>query len=99
MNKTIRLLDIVNETVSNSEGLKLFNIIDSYFKQDYVVYLSLIDCNPVSTSFFNSSFGKLIDEYGISYVKSKLKLTDYKMTEALRIKSYFERYNKLLQSV
>ena len=95
MKTVIRLSNVVDETISNLAGKKLFDIIDKHLENGSVIYLSLLNTEPMSTSFFNSSFGKLLEKYGPVEVKSKLKLVDYKMAEALRLRSYFERYNKI----
>lgn len=93
MNSPLYIKDIVSNTVLNQEGVRLFDAISNSIEEDEII-LSLTELEPMSTSFMNSSFGTLIDKYGLETVKNKIKLIDYRPTQARRIQDYFERYLK-----
>ncbi len=86
---------LVDDTTSYSAGTAMFDALDRILSSDNTIHLSLYGVSPMSSSFLNSFFGKLIDKYGIEDVKAKVKLVDYRLAEALRIKDYFERYNSI----
>lgn len=50
----------------------------------------------VSTVFLNTSFGQLIDVYGIDRVKRAFKFTNLLRSQAERIKKYFHDYSELI---
>lgn len=66
---TIRIADVVGGTYTNVDGYTLKCAIDRYVKNGMPVFLSFENATAISSSFFNSSFGALIDEYGIDKFK------------------------------
>ena len=84
----IKLLDIVTGTSTNAEGLILFENISKHLQKGDLIKLSLRDLTPMSSSFLNSSFGELIHHFGYAKIKTSIVLTDYRMSDALRIKNY-----------
>ena len=49
----------------------------------------------VSTVFLNTSFGQLIDMYGIERVKRSFKFSNILRSQAERIRKYFSDYSEL----
>lgn len=95
MARKIEIRKIVNNTGSNSEGYQLFLQLCNFLEHDETIHLSLKESTPFSTSFLNSSFGLLVEKYGIKKVRDKIKLTDYKLKMAMSIKSYLENLEQL----
>lgn len=96
MKHVINIKDVVADTIKNEEGLKLFQLLNCYLASGNVVYLSLKNANPMSSSFMNSSFGEVIDKYGLDVFKSLVKIQDYKASDAILIKDYINRYSDLV---
>ena len=90
---TLVLTSLVIGTSTNAEGDKLRNALAPYVAAGQVVRLSLRDASPMSTSFLNSAFGDLLDEFGPTAVRSTLKLVDYLPSHAAIIKHYFDHYH------
>ncbi|AMR28885.1 hypothetical protein A0257_18465 [Hymenobacter psoromatis] len=89
---TLVLTALTAGTSTNAEGSKLFAALAPYVAQAAVVRLSLLDASPMSTSFLNSSFGELIDDFGLAAVRSSVKLVDYLPSHAARIKQYIDDF-------
>lgn len=87
--------DLVKGTSTNSEAVPLFCAIDSAFKSNISVVLSLKDCNFMSSSFLNSSIGELIEKYGFDDLKGRLSIIDYTPVTAKMMKSYIESCRNL----
>lgn len=62
--KTINLRKQINGTSTNIEGATLKLLLEPYINNNEKVQVSFKDTTPMSSSFFNSSFGELIDSYG-----------------------------------
>lgn len=84
------LSEIVNDTISNSSGFQLCTVLKENFDQGNKVQLSLKDCGPMTSSFMNSSFGEILESFGIDYIRKNLTLINYKMSHAEAIKEYME---------
>lgn len=93
---TLVLTALTAGTSTNAEGDKLFAALAPYVAKAEVVRLSLADASPMSTSFLNSSFGELIDAYGLAAVRSSLKLVDYLPSHAARIKQYIDSFKPVV---
>lgn len=52
--------------------------------------------DAVSTVFLNTSFGHLMDVYGIERVKKSFRFSNILRTQAERIKKYFQDYAEVL---
>ena len=89
---TLVLTSLVPGTSTNAEGAKLFAALAPYVAAGQVVRLSLLHASPMSTSFLNSAFGDLLDEFGATAVRSTLKLVDYLPSHAAIIKNYLDQY-------
>ena len=87
---TILLDDVVNGTFTNDEGAKLYAALAPHLAAGTVVRLSLRGATAMSSSFLNSSFGDLIDHYGIAALRRSLKLVDYVPSHAAIIKKYVD---------
>lgn len=63
----------------------------SIISGDKVVF-DMKGLDAVSTVFLNTSFGQLIDTFGIDLVKKSFRFTNILKTQADRIRKYFQDY-------
>lgn len=59
------------------------------------IVFNMTGLDSVSTVFLNTSFGQLIDSYGIEKVKKSFRFTNILRSQADRIKKYFADYAEL----
>ena len=96
MNKiTICVKDIISGTSTNTEAIPLFIAMDDILKNNNSIVLSLKSCNPMSSSFLNSSFGSIIEKYGWDFLKGKISIIDYTPALADLIKNYLAKSKDL----
>ncbi|HPN70420.1 MAG TPA: DUF4325 domain-containing protein [Saprospiraceae bacterium] len=81
-------MDIVGSTITNAGGYQLYVVLSESIKNQEVVDLSMEKATPLSSSFLNSSFGQLIEDFGYSAVKKYVGLSCVKKSDAERIKNY-----------
>lgn len=91
----LNLKELVNDTVTNAAGASLAVQLDRYFKEKKRIELSMSDTLGISSSFFNSSFGHLIEVYGFSNTLGLIKITGVTSTQADLLRSYFNSYKNL----
>lgn len=89
----IRLTDIVTETYSNSAGYKLYIELKSFVSQNSPVELSFLGSTPPSSSFLNSSFGTMIDEFGFDRFKALVRPVDISSSQASMLRHYLSTFN------
>ena len=63
--------------------------------RDEMVAFDMAGLDGVSTVFLNTSFGQLIDMYGIERVKRSFKFSNILRSQAERIRKYFADYAEL----
>lgn len=90
MDITIKLMDHVAGTSTNAEGYSLYIVLSNEIGKGSLIKLSLEGATPMSSSFLNSSFGDLVDQFGIDKVKSSIRLINYQRSEAERIQKYLK---------
>jgi hypothetical protein len=88
--RTIKLMDCVHGTSTNNDGFELFIKISKVFDAGDILKLSLEGSTSMSSSFLNSSFGELVDRYGMDTIKRQLRLVNFKPSQAEEIKKYLE---------
>jgi hypothetical protein len=89
----LRLCEIVTETYSNSAGYKLYLELRSYVSKDSPVELSFLGSTPPSSSFLNSSFGTIIQEFGLERFKALIKPVDISSSQASMLRHYISTFN------
>jgi len=89
----IRLKDITRDTYTNASGYSLFLVLEPYLKNNERVILSFEDSNPTSSSFLNSSFGSLIDEFGLETFKSLVKPVRLQKHQVQILNKYISTFN------
>lgn len=93
MDLTIKLMDHVAGTSSNVDGVKLFSILTKELDANNTIILSLKDSTPMSSSFLNSSFGELVEKYGLEIFKKQIRLINYTPSQLEYIKKYLLMLN------
>lgn len=92
--KTINIKKQVKGTSTNMEGFTLKCILQPYFENREKVKVSFDKTTPISSSFFNSSFGELIDEYGYELFKEIVKPVNITAQHMSLIKQYIQWHNE-----
>lgn len=87
--KTLVLVDTVSNTSLNSEGYSLYSLLEKHIINNRPVTLDLIDSSAISSSFFNSSFGALIEKYGYLRFKECVKFVNVSKSQAELLRLYF----------
>ena len=85
---------IVSGTSTNSDGYSLRTVLEDYLRAGQSVRLSLKGATPMSSSFLNSSFGELIENFGAARVREFVKLIDFKPSQAMAIKEYIDKFSR-----
>lgn len=88
------LNDIVSDSSSNSEGLKLFKALENAIEFNNEVILVVNNSSSLSSSFLNSSIGNFLETYGVDYFKQNVKISGSK-TQFERISNYLKKFNSL----
>lgn len=84
----IKIIDVVHGTYSNADGVSLYCALVPYFQQDLAINLSFSGLGPMSSSFFNSSFGSLIEEFGINKFKQLIKPVEITRSQGEAFRRY-----------
>lgn len=92
--KIINIKKQVKGTSTNMEGLTLKCLLQPYFEKREKVSVSFERTTPMSSSFFNSSFGELIDEYGYDLFKEIVIPTNITAQHMSLIKQYIHWHNE-----
>jgi len=89
----IRLIDITKDTYTNKSGYSLFLVLEPYLKDNKQVVLSFENASPTSSSFLNSSFGSLINEFGLNTFKSLVKPVKLPNYQVKILNKYISTFN------
>ncbi len=87
----IQLMDVVSGTSTNADGLALFILLDEAMSQNKKVRLSFLNATPFASSFLNSSFGNLVEKYGIDQFRMSVVITNYSLAQVKKVKEYIEQ--------
>jgi hypothetical protein len=92
----IKVNEIVQDTYTNQEGFKLYTKLKVYLDEIRPVAISFMDTTPLSSSFFNSSFGEVIDKHGINVFKDLIKIRDITKSQAEQLRNYIKTHQDLV---
>lgn len=73
---TIKLTDVIDDYLTNDDGLVVYKLIRSNFKKENKVTISFLGIAGLNTSFINSAFIKLLEDYDFSYIRNNLGFID-----------------------
>lgn len=88
--KALILIDHVSGAYSSIDGYTVYCILKPYFDNNEQVTLSLQNFPVMSTSFFNSSFGELIEQYGLEKFRFIVKFSRVNQSQANVLRKYLE---------
>lgn len=72
----INLLNHVEKCYSNDDGRIIFKKIKSAFSDDQKVTISLKGITTLNSSFVNSAFIELLDDYDFDFIRKNLSFID-----------------------
>lgn len=82
------LIDIVDDTLTNAEGAKLYALLDKSIADENILELSFHGTTALSSSFLNSSIGNLLDKYDFEHFKGFVKFVDLRQSVANQLLDY-----------
>ncbi len=88
----VSIKDIVTDTYTNASGFCLYTVMKPLFDSNTKVELSFDGITATSLSFLNSSFGALIEDFGIEKFISLVKPINITKSEAELIKKYISGF-------
>ncbi len=88
----LKVKDIVLETFTNTSGYTLYLALKPFFINDQKIYVSFDTCGSTSSSFLNSSFGQLIEEFGYSKFTELITPKDLTVIQAQLLKKHISSY-------
>lgn len=88
----LKVKDIVVDTFTNTSGYALYLALRPFFVNDQKIYVSFDTCGSTSSSFLNSSFGQLIEDFGYSKFTQLITPKDLTITQAQLLKKHIASY-------
>lgn len=76
-------------------GNAFFSDAVPHINQGDIIVFDMKGIDGVSTVFLNTSFGQLIDLFGIDKVKKSFRFSNLLCSQAERIKKYFQDYEDI----
>lgn len=86
--------EVVSETYTNASGYALLLAMKAELKGNSSIQVSFEGIKVISSSFFNSSFGEMIIEFGLEEFSKKIKPVNLNKTNAELIRNFFKSYKK-----
>ncbi len=93
----VSLKDIFKDRSYPEGGTELFNIASKAILEGSKVHMDMRDIGSMPTLFMNTSFGNLIDLYGLETAKGVFIFSHVKQNQIDRIKKYFDDYMTMLE--
>lgn len=88
----IRIAHMVKETFTNQAGIDFYLHLKELMNKGELIEISFKDASVPSTSFLNSSFGKLIEEIGLQEFLNVVKPKELTPTQAQMLKHYIQGF-------
>ena len=88
--RTLVLNTELRGAYSNADGFTLLCMLKTYFLNNEKIEISMLGFPPMSSSFFNSSFGELIQIFGLEKFKSIIRFTNITKSQIGQIKMYLD---------
>ena len=90
--KSIIINNVIKGSYSSMDGYTLYCILKPHFTSGEGIMISMQGFSAMSSSFFNSSFGALIEENGIDKFRNTIKFVDLTKSQAKLISRYLEMH-------
>jgi len=91
----ISIMEVVSGTTTNADAMPLYLLLKKKLSNNQGIMLSFRNSTPLSSSFLNTAIGNLVDDFGLDYVKSHLKIIQCPKTVLNSLKRYFDNLAKL----
>lgn len=92
----IQLSEIVKDTYTNNSGYSLYLQMKEAFLRKEKVEISFKDSTPTSSSFLNSSFGALIEEFGLNVFMELVVPKEITASQSHVLKGYVSSFRNNL---
>ncbi|MEW5549976.1 STAS-like domain-containing protein [Peribacillus frigoritolerans] len=89
---SIRIKDYVDQVYSNDDGMIIYNELKKHFENDSKISVSFKEINALNSSFINSAFIGLLNDYDFQFIKENLRFVDStkQINDAIKSKFSFE---------
>jgi len=94
---TILLSEILNDNDYANGGTVVYDIAQSAIANNDIIVIDMQNVDSVPTVFMNTSFGKLMDIFGVDRIKKSFRFKNILKTQVERISKYFSDYESLLK--
>lgn len=91
--KSILISSIIDGRSYPDAGCMLYDSILSGVESSDKVTLDFTGVSSVPSMFLNVSFGRLISEKGVAFIKEKISFCNITVSQVQRIKEYVNRYD------
>ena len=88
------LKDLLPDTSTNVSGYVLYNSLKKYVVGNESVVLDFKGTSSLSSSFFNSSLGSLIEDFGFDSFKRSVKIINITKSQAALLSKYLSNFKK-----
>lgn len=86
----INVKEYVDQIYSNEDGFIIYNELKKKLKEEYIINVSFKGIYALNSSFVNSAFLELLNDYDFNYIKSHLNFIDSTKQINEMIKSRFQ---------
>jgi len=95
--ETILLSDILKDKDYSNGGTVVYSIAQRAILQNDVIVIDMKNVDSFPTVFMNTSFGELMDEFGVDKIKKSFRFKNILKTQVERISKYFSDYESMLK--
>lgn len=88
----VNIREVINGTSTAQQGEQLGYILETFLDEGTKVELSFRDTTPISSSFFQTSFGRLCAKYGTDFVVDHVIAVEIRPSHLKLIRYYFSYY-------
>ncbi|MGG3693905.1 STAS-like domain-containing protein [Heyndrickxia ginsengihumi] len=85
----IRVKDLVDQVYSNNDGMVIYNELKNQLDNDNKVAVSFDDIGALNSSFVNSAFIELLNDFDFQFIKNNLRFVNSTKQINEMIKSRF----------
>ena len=94
---TILLSDILNNNDYANGGTVVYDIAQMAISNNDIIVIDMQNVDSFPTVFMNTSFGKLMDNFGVDRTKKSFRFKNILKTQVERISKYFSDYESMLK--
>ena len=94
---TILLSDILNDNDYANGGSVVYDIAQPAISNNDIIVIDMQNVDSFPTVFMNTSFGKLMDKFGVDRTKKSFRFKNILKTQVERISKYFSDYESMLK--